>query len=421
MSVRAGARDVESSPALGRDPFDEGDGGDLYVDLALAPNEAARAGRAEGAEGAEGGGAGWAGSSWASPAALSSGPTGRRAPRSLRRARLPLGGLPPVLDELAEIWSPEWAGAAERADVLERSRIDESQGAVRGWLRTPALAEVEPPPIEDWADRLLDEQTRRRVAALGHLLEGEAGFDRFGLSVDTLRRALPIFLALHRHYFRVRSRGIELIPEGPVVMAANHGGLLPFDGAMVVVDLFLQTDPPRLARTILDHFAGRLPWVNVFFARVGQIVGTSENFADLLDQGQLVLVFPEGMEGIKKNAWERYRLQRFHVGFVEQALRTRAPIVPTAVIGSDDQAPILFDLKPLARLVGLPFAPVTPTFPLLGPLGLLPYPVRYEIVYGEPMDFHERFGPEDADDPRLVHFLAKQVRSRIQQLIDQNR
>lgn len=384
MSARVGARDVESSPALGRDPLEEGDGEDLFVDLALAPIQAARS----------------------------------------------MGGLPPVLDEVVELWMPEWPGAAESTDSPRRSRIDGPRidadhgtgtGPVRGWLRTPALAEVEPPPIEDWADRLLDEQTRRRVAAIGHLLEGEAGFDRFGLSVDTLRRSLPIFLALHRHYFRVRSRGADSIPAGPVVMAANHGGLLPFDGAMIVVDLFLQTDPPRLARTILDHFAGRLPWVNVFFARVGQIVGTSENFADLLDQGQLVLVFPEGMEGIKKNARERYRLQRFHVGFVEQALRTRAPIVPTAVIGSDDQAPILFDLKPLARLVGLPFAPITPTFPLLGPLGLLPYPVRYEIVYGEPMDFHERFGPEDADDPRLVHFLAKQVRSRIQQLIDDNR
>jgi 1-acyl-sn-glycerol-3-phosphate acyltransferase len=392
LSARVEARDVESRPALGRDPLEESDSGDLFVDLALAPKEGVRSDR----------------------------------------------GLPPVLDEVAELWLPEWPGAAESADVLRRSRIDGTHvdgpridglrvdeghgpGPARGWLRTPALAEVEPPPIEDWADRLLDEQTRRRVAAISHLLEGEAGFDRFGLSVDTLRRSLPIFLALHRHYFRVRSRGAELIPAGPVVMAANHGGLLPFDGAMIVVDLFLQTDPPRLARTILDHFAGRLPWVNVFFARVGQIVGTSENFADLLDQGQLVLVFPEGMEGIKKNARERYRLQRFHVGFVEQALRTRAPIVPTAVIGSDDQAPILFDLKPLARLVGLPFAPITPTFPLLGPLGLLPYPVRYEIVYGEPMDFHERFGPEDADDPRLVHFLAKQVRSRIQQLIDENR
>jgi len=411
LSARIGARDAESGPALGRDPFEESPDEDPFVDLALAPNGAARLGGADGRAGFRG----------PYDESLSSGATGLAAVQSLRCARAPLGRPPPVLDEVAEVWAPEWPGAAESAEALRRSSIEEGRGSARGWLRTPALADVEPPPIEDWADRLLDEEMRRRVAAIGHLLEGEAGFDPFGLSVDTLRRSLPVFLALHRHYFRVRSRGADLIPAGPVVMAANHGGLLPFDGAMIVVDLFLRTDPPRLARTILDHFAGRLPWVNVFFARVGQIVGTNENFADLLEQGQLVLVFPEGMEGIKKNVRERYRLQRFHVGFVEQALRTRAPIVPTAVIGSDDQAPILFDLKPLARLVGLPFAPITPTFPLLGPLGLLPYPVGYEIVYGEPMDFHERFEPQDADDPRLVHFLAKQVRSRIQQLIDEHR
>lgn len=290
----------------------------------------------------------------------------------------------------------------------------------RAWLRIPALEDVETPPVEDWADRLLDDETRRRVAAVAHLVEGEAGFDAFGFSIDAARRSLPFVLALYRHYFRVRSHGQERIPVGPVVVAANHGGVLPFDGAMIVADLLLRMDPPRLARTIIDHFAGRVPWVNVFFARMGQIVGTHENFAALLDQGQLVLVFPEGIEGVKKHVSERHRLQDFHVGFVEHALRAQAPIVPAAVLGSDDQAPILADMKPLARLLGLPFLPITPTFPLLGPLGLLPYPVRYEIIYDEPMDWHERFGPEDADDPGLVHALASQVRDRIQSLIDEH-
>jgi 1-acyl-sn-glycerol-3-phosphate acyltransferase len=159
----------------------------------------------------------------------------------------------------------------------------------------------------------------------------------------------------------------------------------------------------------------------VFFARVGQVIGTRENVADLLDDGQLVLVFPEGMAGVRKRVTQRYRLQRFHVGFVEAALRAGAPIVPMAVVGSDDQAPILYDLGALARRLGLPFFPVTPTFPWLGPLGLLPYPVRYKIVYGEPLDFHERFGPEGASDPGLVRYLANQVRREIQLLLDRNR
>jgi 1-acyl-sn-glycerol-3-phosphate acyltransferase len=205
------------------------------------------------------------------------------------------------------------------------------------------------------------------------------------------------------------------------VLAANHGGLLPFDGAMAVLDLVLHGDPPRLARAIVDRWAGSLPWVNVFFARVGQVTGTHENFERLLDDGEVVLVFPEGMEGIRKPITQRHRLQRFHVGFVEHALRARAPIVPMAILGSDDQAPILFDVKPLARLLGLPAAPITPTFPWLGPLGLLPYPVRYRITYGEPLRFHERFGPGAAEDPAVVRALAGQVRRAVQRLIDERR
>jgi 1-acyl-sn-glycerol-3-phosphate acyltransferase len=206
-----------------------------------------------------------------------------------------------------------------------------------------------------------------------------------------------------------------------VILAANHAGVLPFDGAMTVVDVLQHTDPPRLARAVVDRWVGSLPFVNVFFARVGQVIGTRENVADLLDDAQCVLVFPEGMDGVRKPITQRYRLQKFHCGFVEQALRAGAPIVPMAILGSDDQMPVLFDLESLARRLGLPMLPVTPTFPWLGPLGLLPYPVRYRIVYGEPLAFHERFGPDDVRDARLVHHLTQQVRRTVQHLIDCHR
>lgn len=288
--------------------------------------------------------------------------------------------------------------------------------------RTPALAEVEPPPPSAMLERLLGEDVRRRIAALAEGLRPVGPYDRFGLSIETFRRTLPYFYALYRFYFRVQSQGHAHLPaEGPAVLVANHGGLLPFDGAMAAVDAFLHTDPPRLTRAIVDRWAGSLPYVNIFFARVGQVVGTRENFSALLDDGELVLVFPEGIEGIRKPIHQRYRLQRFHVGFVEHALRARAPIVPMAILGSDDQAPILYDVKPLARRLGLPTVPVTPTFPWLGPLGLLPYPVRYRIVYGEPIALHERFGPEALEDARLVTSLAAQVRRAVQQLVDRNR
>jgi 1-acyl-sn-glycerol-3-phosphate acyltransferase len=285
----------------------------------------------------------------------------------------------------------------------------------------PTLAEIE---LDEGGvlDRLLPERARRALAAVAHLVEGESPYDRFGFSPDVARRALPWFHALYQLYFRVESHGHEHLPErGRAVLAANHAGLLPFDGAMTVVDVLLHTDPPRLPRAIVDRWAGELPFVNVFYARVGQVIGTRENFADLLDDDQLVLVFPEGIDGIRKTITHRYRLQNFRVGFIEQALRAGAPIVPMAIVGSDDQTPILYDVKPLARALGLPVAPITPTFPWLGPLGLLPYPVRYKIAYGEPLNFHERFGPEGADDARLVHFLARDVRRAVQHLVDRTR
>lgn len=288
--------------------------------------------------------------------------------------------------------------------------------------RLPRLTEVPPPAPESLLERLVGEDGLRRVAALAHLADSESGYDRYGLSPRTVRTALPFFLALYRGWFRVQSRGHEHLPaEGGAVLACNHGGLLPFDGAMAAIDVLLHTDPPRLVRSVVDRWAGALPWVNVFFARVGQVIGTRSNVSDLLASGQLVLVFPEGMDGIRKRVTQRYRLQRFRVGFVEEALRARVPVVPMAVVGSDDQAPILYDAKPLARLLGLPVAPVTPTFPWLGPLGLLPYPVSYRIVYGEPLPFHERHGPEAADDPRVVRYLASRVRREIQALLDRNR
>jgi 1-acyl-sn-glycerol-3-phosphate acyltransferase len=323
------------------------------------------------------------------------------------------------LDELERRAPPVLRAVRQEAKTRSEPR---RRAALPRTSTTPALSEIELGEEKGLFDRLLPERARRALASIAHLVEGESRYDRFGFSPDVTRRAMPWFHALYKFYFRVASHGHEHLPErGRAVLAANHAGLLPFDGAMSIIDILLHTDPPRLARAIVDRWAGELPFVNVFYARVGQVIGTRENFADLLDDDQLVLVFPEGIEGIRKTITHRYRVQNFRVGFVEQALRAGAPIVPMAVIGSDDQTPILYDVKPLARALGLPVAPITPTFPWLGPLGLLPYPVRYKIAYGEPLRFHERFGPEGAEDARLVHYLARQVRRAVQQLVDRNR
>lgn len=360
------------APALGSDPFEELPGPDPFLDAMVAL-----------------GGRGEAGP----------GDAGSVLPLSGRA-----GGDPPA-------WQG-WHDVA-RAVAASEAPVERPMPAM------PALSEVEVPAPEGWAERLLEPDVRRRLAALSHLVDGEEACDRYGLSPAAVRRSFPFFYGIYRGWFRVRSQGAGNIPaDGPVVLAANHGGLLPFDGAMLVLDVFLHTDPPRLPRAVVDRWAGTLPWVNVYYARVGQIIGTRENCAGLLEDGHVLLVFPEGMNGVRKPFSQRGRLQPFRVGFIEQALRARAPVVPAAVIGSDYQAPILHDFKSLAKAVGLPTLPVTPTFPWLGPLGLLPYPVRYGIVYGEPLPFHERYGPEDADDARLVRFLASQVRVEVQRLLD---
>ena len=326
----------------------------------------------------------------------------------------------PFLERL-DAEAPERPRQQRSAAAPGRSRGAPSPRRRARRRHTPRVADVEAGAPEGLLDRVVGEEERRRLRALEALVEPDRPYDHYGFSPAALRRAFPFFHFLYRVWFRVQSEGHDRLPEGAAVLVGNHGGLLPFDGAMAVLDVVLHTDPPRLPRAIIERWAGTLPWVNVFYARMGQVIGTRENFADLLRDSHLVLVFPEGIAGIRKPIAQRYRLQSFHVGFVEQALRARVPIVPVAFLGADDQAPILYDIKPLARRLGLPVAPITPTFPWLGPLGLLPYPVRYRIIYGEPLRFHERFGPEGADDARLVEYLAKQVRRTIQLMIDKNR
>ena len=290
----------------------------------------------------------------------------------------------------------------------------------------PEVPEVAPFEEGDeapgWLDRLagllLDADDEERIAQIAAQV-GARPYESLGLDPRVARRTFAFFKQLYRHYFRVQSQGHQVIPEKQgAILASNHGGLLPFDATMVIVDLVLRANPPRLARAVVDRWAGTLPFINVFYARVGQVIGSRDNFRELLRKSQLVLVFPEGMSAIHKPAAERYVLREFHLGFVEDSLRHRVPIIPVAVVGPEDQAPILWNARPLARLLGLPVFPVTPTFPWLGPLGLLPYPGKYEISYGEPFRFYEDFGASAVEDPHAVRYMAEQVRRRIQEMID---
>jgi 1-acyl-sn-glycerol-3-phosphate acyltransferase len=330
----------------------------------------------------------------------------RDAVERMRAHQTPQAGAAGPLPEPEEAVRPEAPRAPGVPEARRRRRLAE-------------VAEDELP--EGWL-ALLGEAERRRLAALCDALEPGVPTDPHGLSPAWLRRAFPFFFALHRLYFRVTGEGRRHLPaDGGAVLVANHGGVLPFDGAMLVTDVLLHTDPPRVPRALVDRFVAKLPWLREAFPRLGQVVGTREVFRQLLAAEELVLVFPEGTPGIAKPLPRRSRLETFHPGFVQEALRARVPVVPVAVVGADRQQPVLTDLRPLARVLGLPFFPVTPTFPWLGPLGLLPLPVHYHLVYGEPLHLHERYGPEAADDPELTARLAAEVRCGLQRTLDRHR
>jgi 1-acyl-sn-glycerol-3-phosphate acyltransferase len=175
----------------------------------------------------------------------------------------------------------------------------------------------------------------------------------------------------------------------------------------------------RDVRPLVENFVFHFPYLGTFINRIGGVRACQENARRLLDDDQAVAVFPEGIKGIGKLYKERYQLQRFgRGGFIKLALRARSPIVPVAIVGAEEIHPMLGRITWFSKTAGIPYVPVTPTFPFLGPLGVLPLPSKWTLLFGEPIDFAEQYGPEAADDRILVNKLAEQVRQTIQDMID---
>jgi 1-acyl-sn-glycerol-3-phosphate acyltransferase len=244
--------------------------------------------------------------------------------------------------------------------------------------------------------------------------------DDFGLDRTYEARVAPVLEALHRRWFRVAVRGVEHVPDqGRAMIVANHGGALPWDGLVMRTALRLEHPAGRASRWLAEDFVYHMPFLGSFLARVGAVRACPENATRLLEQDELLTVFPEGMKGIRKLYRRRYQLQRFgRGGFVKVALRTGAPIVPAAVIGAEDAYPLLLKGSAVGKLLGLPFVPITPTFPLLGPLGLVPLPTRWSIVFGAPLELSS-YGPDAADDALLVNRISDEVRGRVGELVSE--
>ena len=257
-----------------------------------------------------------------------------------------------------------------------------------------------------------------RVLKSGDQLEEQA--DGFGFDREFTEQVQGIALWFYRNYWRVEADGVSNVPaRGRALLVANHAGIIPYDGAMIRAAIIAEHPRPRHARMLVVDWAFALPFTSMLLTKTGNVLAHPDNATALLERDELVGVFPEGVKGASKRYRDRYRVQRLgRGGFVQVALRTGAPIIPVAVVGSEEIHPVLFDLQPIARLFGLPTVPITPTFPWLGLAGLIPLPSKWFIAFGEPIEVAP-YGPEAADDSRLVLELTEHVRGWIQSTLNQ--
>jgi 1-acyl-sn-glycerol-3-phosphate acyltransferase len=265
---------------------------------------------------------------------------------------------------------------------------------------------------EEWEPRLA-----RAVAYLRRRVTGDYTVDEYGFDAEATERFLIAALRpIARKWFRIEVRGIENLPvTGGALVVSNHSGTVPVDGLMTMATIFDETG--RHLRPLGADLVFRLPVVSSVARMSGATLACNEDAERMLRGGELVGVWPEGFKGIGKPFSERYKLQRFgRGGFVAAALRTRVPIIPLSVVGAEEIYPLVGNLPTLARLLGVPYIPVTPFFPWLGPLGLVPLPSKWLMEFGEPIRTDEL---DDAavDDPMLVFDVTDQVRETIQQTL----
>ena len=263
--------------------------------------------------------------------------------------------------------------------------------------------------------RSLADEVDERLSRIPTTLN-EYGYDPFGASLTFARRMNAFGAFLYRYYFRVETHGIEKVPDGRVLLIANHAGnTVPIDGAVLAMAMLLEAEPPRLVRAMAEFYLPRIPWWSELIHRAGAVVGTPENCVRLLERDEAIMVFPEGHRGFIKPYSQRYKLQRFGMGFARLALQTKTPIVPVGIVGGEEQNPGLIDSKALARMIGAPAFPVTWFFPWLGVLGYMPLPVKYRLHFGDPIRLE---GDANEDDETLARQVGR-VKDEIALLVEE--
>ena len=339
-------------------------------------------------------------------------------------------------DDALESYQPALASSGDVEDQIRalEARLD---GLIQGASRAEPPAPPAPAPLaaleldidrDSHSAEAIAVESAAELAGSRYYVQkwGRKGLrsraeevDEFGLDRSFDAKLRPVLDFIYRRYFRIQTEGIENVPsEGRGVVVGNHSGSIPIDGLMLRTAL--RTDHPasRDLRWLAEDFLFYLPFAGVFMNRAGAVRACQENAERLLSRDNLIAVFPEGVQGIRKLFRDRYQLQRFgRGGYIRLCLRTRAPLIPCAIIGGEEASPLLYRFDALADLLRIPYLPVTPTFPALGALGLVPAPTKWRIKFGEPIPF-DNYGPEAADDDLLVGRLSERVRTTIQSMLE---
>ncbi len=242
--------------------------------------------------------------------------------------------------------------------------------------------------------------------------------DEFGMDAHIVARIKPLFDFLYYKYWRVETTGIGNIPNfGRGLVVANHSGTLPYDGSMIAAAIINEHPVRKDPRFLVEDFVYHMPMLGSFMYRIGGVRACPENAERLLTKEHLVVVFPEGVKGIGKFYTERYKLQRFgRGGFIKLCINTQSPLIPVGIVGAEEIHPIIYKSNVLAKTIGVPYIPITPTFPLLGPLGLIPMPTKWRIHFGTPITF-DVYDKASLENEIMIHKLSEKVRNEIQKIL----
>jgi 1-acyl-sn-glycerol-3-phosphate acyltransferase len=314
---------------------------------------------------------------------------------------------------------PGWAAVR---DELRGLAADLRRGLVRAGLQPLLVAAADPLRTAVAAAEALGVEWEQPLEDLVRFarsrLSGDYAVDAFGFDPEFTQQVfLPLLRPLVRSWFRVEVRGTENLPaDGSALLVSNHAGTMPLDGMVLQSVVFDEIG--RHVRLLGADLIFATPWSHDLARRTGTTLACQEDTERLLADDQLVAVFPEGFKGLGKSYADRYQLQRFgRGGFVSAAVRGQVPIIPVSIVGSEEIYPLIATASVLARWLGVPYFPVTPLFPWLGPLGLVPLPSKWIIQFGEAITTDE-LPAGAADDPVLVFTVTDQVRETIQHTLD---